>query len=70
MYLLTVKDGFETRYVGPYLTTKMVSDDLKRVLASCSDSARWKIHALERPDKMTFQERMKSRKKSFNIKAS
>ena len=49
MYLLTIKDGLVTRHVGPYPSPKQASDDLDRVLASCSDRARWQIHALECP---------------------
>ena len=58
MYLLTVKDGLVTRYVGPYSTPKHASDDLERVLSSCSDRARWQIHALESPGELSFTERM------------
>ena len=49
MYLLTIKDGLVTRHVGPYPSPKQASDDLDRVLASCSDRARWQIHAMECP---------------------
>ena len=48
MYLLIVKDGRLTRYIGPYLTTKQASDDLQRVLLSCSNRVNWQIHALEK----------------------
>ena len=47
MYLLTIKDGLVTRHVGPYMSPKQASDDLERVMATCSDRARWQIHALE-----------------------
>ena len=53
MYLLTIKDGLVTRHVGPYPSPKLASDDLDRVLASCSERARWQIHALECPRSMT-----------------
>ena len=49
MYLLTVKDGLGTRHIGPYPSPKHASDDLDRILESCSDRARWQIHALEMP---------------------
>ena len=49
MYLLTIKDGLVTRHVGPYPSPKQASDDLDRVLATCSERARWQIHALEMP---------------------
>ena len=49
MYLLTIKDGLGTRHVGPYPSPKHASDDLERVLKTCSSRARWQIHALETP---------------------
>ena len=54
MYLLTIKDGLVTRHVGPYPSPKQASDDLDRVLRSCSDRARWQIHALESPSDVPF----------------
>lgn len=54
MYLLTIKDGLVTRHVGPYPSPKQASDDLDRVLSSCSDRARWQIHALECPGDIPF----------------
>ena len=70
MYLLTLKDGLVTRHVGPYLTPKDASDDLERVLSSCSDRARWQIHALESPRERSFQERLHERGKAFTAAAS
>ena len=52
MYLLTVKDGLGTRHIGPYPSPKHASDDLDRILESCSDRARWQIHALEVPERV------------------
>ena len=52
MYLLTVKDGLGTRHIGPYPTPKHASDDLDRILESCSDRASWQIHALELPERV------------------
>ncbi len=49
MYLLIVKDGLLTRYIGPYLTTSLAADDVQRALSSCSNRATWQIHALETP---------------------
>ena len=54
MYLLTIKDGLVTRHVGPYPSPKQASDDLDRVLSSCSEKARWQIHALECPGEVRF----------------
>ena len=53
MYLLTIKDGLGPRHIGPYPSPKHASDDLDRVLQSCSERARWQIHALETPDRST-----------------
>ena len=61
MYLLTVKDGLVTRYVGPYASPKLASDDLERVLSTCSDRARWQIHALEKPECMSLADRINVR---------
>ena len=70
MYLLTVKDGLVTRHVGPYSTPKDASDDLERVLSSCSERARWQIHALENPRERSFQERLHDREKAFTAAVS
>jgi hypothetical protein len=53
MYLLTIRDGLQTRHVGPYSTPKHAADDLDRLLELCSDRARWQIHVLESPDQLT-----------------
>lgn len=52
MYLLTIRDGLNTRHVGPYLSTKLASDDLDRLLPLCGERARWQIHALESPEEL------------------
>ncbi len=70
MYLLTLKDGLVTRHVGPYSTPKDASDDLERVLSSCSERARWQIHALESPRERSFQERLHDREKAFSTAVS
>ena len=70
MYLLTVKDGLARRHIGPYMTTKEASDDLKRVLANCSERARWQIHALESPKGRIFSGNMHDEMRSLNLKAS
>lgn len=49
MYLLTIRDGLQTRHIGPYDSPKHAADDLDRLLPSCSERARWQIHALEAP---------------------
>ena len=50
MYLLTIRDGLQTRYVGPYQSPKQAADDLDRLLPLCAERARWQIYALEAPD--------------------
>jgi hypothetical protein len=49
MYLLTIRDGLNTRHVGPYTSPKQAADDLDRLLPLCGERARWQIHALESP---------------------
>ena len=49
MYLLTIRDGLQTRHIGPYESPKQAADDLDRLLALCGERARWQIHALEAP---------------------
>ena len=50
MYLLTIRDGLQTRHIGPYSSPKQAADDLDRLLELCTERARWQIHALESPD--------------------
>ena len=50
MYLLTIRDGLQTRHIGPYASPKEAADDLDRLLPRCSERARWQIHALESPE--------------------
>ncbi len=49
MYLLTIRDGLQTRHIGPYGSPKQAADDLDRLLPLCGERARWQIHALESP---------------------
>ena len=70
MYLLTVKDGLVTRHVGPYQSPKQASDDLEKVLSSCSDRARWQIHALENPNCLSIAGRIASKGRVFTAAAS
>ncbi len=50
MYLLTIRDGLQTRHIGPYESPKQAADDLDRLLGRCGERARWQIHALESPE--------------------
>ncbi|NDC34934.1 MAG: hypothetical protein EBZ51_06015 [Synechococcaceae bacterium WB9_2_112] len=52
MYLLTIRDGLQTRHIGPYESPKQAADDLDRLLALCGERARWQIHALESPQSL------------------
>ena len=70
MYLLTIKDGLVTRHIGPYVSPKNASDDLDRVLTSCSERAHWQIHALESPALLTFSDRIRAREISAEAAAS
>ena len=49
MYLLTIRDGLQTRHIGPYESPKQAADDLDRLLAQFGERSRWQIHALESP---------------------
>jgi hypothetical protein len=53
MYLLTIREGLATRYVGPYESPKHAADDLDRLLSSCDERARWQIHELQSPASIT-----------------
>ena len=70
MYLLTIKDGLETRYIGPYSTTNNLSEDLQRVLADFSERARWKIHKLESPMKASYSRKNYGDNDLLNLRAS
>jgi hypothetical protein len=49
MYLLTIRDGLQTRHIGPYDTPKQAADHLDQLLPHCGERARWQIHLLESP---------------------
>ena len=70
MYLLTVKDGLVTRHIGPYPSPRKASDDLDRVLSSCTERAHWQINALENPQQRSFSERIYQRDKALTAAAS
>lgn len=52
MYLLTIRDGLQTRHIGPYASPRQASDDLDKLQASCGDKATWQIHRLESPEEL------------------
>ncbi len=70
MYLLVVKDGLLTRYIGPYITTKQASDDSQRVLSTCSNRANWHIHALEKTNSKQLSSKNMSNLEGYYPKAS
>ena len=49
MYLLTIRDGLQTRHIGPYASPAQAADDLDGLLAQCGERAHWQIHELEAP---------------------
>ena len=49
MYLLTIRDGLQTRHIGPYGSPRQASDDLYKLQASFGEKATWQIHRLESP---------------------
>mgnify|MGYP003603987594 CR=1 FL=1 len=49
MYLLTIRDGLQTRHIGPYGSPAQAADDLDGLLAECGERAHWQIHELEAP---------------------
>jgi hypothetical protein len=49
MYLLTIRDGLQTRHIGPYATPAEAADQLDQLLATCGERAHWQIHELEPP---------------------
>ena len=56
MYLLTIREGLSTRYIGPYESPKHAADDLDRLLENCDDRARWQIHELQSPASLSDQQ--------------
>ncbi|MFN5118859.1 MAG: hypothetical protein ACK5FE_03765 [Cyanobacteriota bacterium] len=49
MYLLTIRDGLQTRFIGPYDSPKQAADQLDQLLPHCGERASWQIHQLESP---------------------
>lgn len=58
MYLLTIRDGLQTRHIGPYASTAEAADHLDQLLAHCGERAHWQIHELESPT--SLQEALRS----------
>ena len=51
MYLLTIRDGLNTRHIGPYATTQQAADHLELLLPHCGERVHWQIHKLESPSR-------------------
>lgn len=49
MYLLTLRNGLQTRHIGPYESPARAAEELDALLASCGGRTHWQIHALEAP---------------------
>lgn len=49
MYLLTIRDGLQTRHIGPYESPRQAADHLDQLLPHCGERAHWQIHQLESP---------------------
>lgn len=49
MYLLTIRDGLQTRHIGPYGTPQEAAAQLDQLLLHAGERARWQIHELESP---------------------
>jgi hypothetical protein len=67
MYLLTIRDGLQTRHIGPYSSPKQAADDLDRLLPLCTERARWQIHALESPEQLLASLRPSEAKRQRSV---
>ncbi len=56
MYVLTIRDGLQTRHVGPYASPQLAAQDVDRVLARHGDRVHWQIHALEHPSTLVIDQ--------------
>ena len=56
MYVLTIRDGLQTRHVGPYSTPQLAAQDVDRVLARHGDRVHWQIHALDPPSSLLIDQ--------------
>jgi hypothetical protein len=55
MYLLTIRDGLQTRHIGPYGTPQQAAAQLDQLLERYGERARWQIHELEDPDTLASE---------------
>ncbi|MFM9089566.1 MAG: hypothetical protein ACKOPT_15810 [Cyanobium sp.] len=52
MYVLTIRDGLQTRHVGPYGTPQQAAQDVDRIVAIHGERVHWQIHELEPPSEL------------------
>ncbi len=52
MYVLTIRDGLQTRHLGPYASPQQAAQDVDRVVAILGDRVHWQIHQLEPPSEL------------------
>ena len=56
MYVLTIRDGLQTRHIGPYETPRAAAEQIDQWLSHCGDRATWQIHELETPSSLSLQQ--------------
>jgi len=56
MYLLTIRDGLQTRHIGPYGTPQQAAAQLDQLLQRYGERARWQIHQLEDPGSLASEQ--------------
>ncbi len=63
MYVLTIRDGLQTRHVGPYTTPQLAAQDVDRVLARYGERVHWQIHELDPPSTLLLDQRTPTTKR-------
>jgi hypothetical protein len=56
MYVLTIRDGLQTRHVGPYASPQQAAQDVDRLLDRHGDRVHWQIHVLEPPSSLVIDQ--------------
>ena len=56
MYVLTIRDGLQTRHIGPYETPRAAAEQIDQWLSHFGDRATWQIHELETPSSLSLQQ--------------
>ncbi len=52
MYVLTIRDGLQTRHIGPYASPQQAAQDVDKALAALGERVHWQIHLLESPSEL------------------